>query len=141
MRNNGCTWMIGYGVSGLRNRRRTLRGIGRLIFTAMSGPRHGSWANCNALAVDPAVDKKHTLALESLKPPVEGRRTTAGVERRSVIGQETAEKMVHRLFMSQPVPIDLPAFTVNDHVHGLPSRRFELLFEPQLATESLQPRC
>jgi hypothetical protein len=135
MRNNGCAWMISYRVSGLRNRRRTLRGIGRLIFTAMSRPRHGCWANY-ALTVDPAVDKKLTLALQSLKPSVEGRRTTAGVEARSVIGQQTAEKVIHRLFGGQPEPEDLPALAVNDHVHGLPSRRFELLFEPQLATES-----
>jgi hypothetical protein len=117
MRNNGCAWMISYRVSGLRNRRRTLRGIGRLIFTAMSRPRHGCWANY-ALTVDPAVDKKLTLALQSLKPSVEGRRTTAGVEARSVIGQQTAEKVIHRLFGGQPEPEDLPALAVNDYVHG-----------------------
>jgi hypothetical protein len=139
-RNNGCIWMIGYGASGLRNGRRTFPVIDRLTFTPMS-PRHILWADRNALTVDPAVDKKLTLALQSLKPSVEGRRTTAGVQARSVIGQQTAEKVIHRLFGGQPEPEDLPALAVNDHVHGLPSRRFELLFGPQLASESLQPRC
>jgi hypothetical protein len=99
-------------------------GIGRLTFTPMSprhtpmSPRHVLWADRNALTVDPAVDKKLTLALQSLKPSVEGGRTTAGIEARSVIGQQTAEKVIHRLFGGQPEPEDLPALAVNDYVYG-----------------------
>lgn len=129
--------MIDYEESGLQNGRRMFHGIDRSTFTTMSDSRHALWADRNALPVDPTVDKKLTLALESLKPSVEGRRTTAGVEARSVIGQQTAKKVIHRLFGSQPEPEDRPALAVNDHVHGLPSRLFELLFDPQLATESL----
>jgi hypothetical protein len=140
-RNNGYTWMIDYEEPGLPNGRRMFHGIDRSTFTTMSDSRHALWANGNALAVDPTVDKKLTLALQSLKPAVESRRTTAGVEARSVIGQQTAEKVIHRLFGGQPEPEDRPALAVNDHVHGLASRRFELLFERQLATEFLQPRC
>src|SRR5262249_21396121 len=50
-----------------------------LISTTIRGPRHSLWANRTALAVDPAVDKNHAIALQSLKPPVEGGRTTAGI--------------------------------------------------------------
>jgi len=118
MRNNGYTWMIDYEESGLPNGRRMFHGIDRSTFTTMSDSRHALWADSNALTVDPAVDKKLTLALQSLKPSVEGRRTTAGVEARSVIGQQTAEKVIHRLFGGQPEPEDLPALAVNDYVHG-----------------------
>jgi len=48
-------------------------------------PRHVLSTNCNAVAVDLAVDKEHTPALESLKLAVEGGRTTAGVEARPVV--------------------------------------------------------
>jgi hypothetical protein len=58
------------------------------------------------------------LRSKGFKPAVEGLRTTAGVEARSVIGQQTAEKVIHRRFGGQPEPEDLPALAVNDHVHG-----------------------
>jgi hypothetical protein len=65
--------MIDYEESGLPNGRRMFHGIDRSTFTTMSDSRHALWANCNALAVDPTVDKKLTLALQSLKPAVESR--------------------------------------------------------------------
>lgn len=80
-------------------------------------PRHVLSTDCNAVAVDSAVDIKHTPALESLKLAVEGRRTTAGVEARSVVRQKTAEEVVHRLLGCQSEPEDVAAPTVDYHVH------------------------
>ena len=79
--------------------------------------RHVLSTNCNAVAVDSAVDKEHTPALESLKLAVEGGRTTARVEARPVVRQKTTEEVVHRLLRCQPESKDLPALAVNDHVH------------------------
>src|SRR5258708_11895731 len=80
-------------------------------------PRHVLSTHCNAVAVDSAVDIKHTPALESLKLAVEGRRTTAGVEARSVVRQKTTEEVVHRLLGCQSEPKNVAAATFDYHVH------------------------
>jgi RNA-splicing ligase RtcB len=41
----------------------TFHGIGRSMFTATSELRQTFGANCDAVTVDPAVDKGHTLAI------------------------------------------------------------------------------
>jgi hypothetical protein len=89
-----------------------------MLFGSLGGhcpSRHALSTNCNAVAVDSAVDKEHTPALESLA--IEGRRTRAGVEARSVVRQKTAEEVVHRLLGCQSEPEDVAVATFDYHVH------------------------
>jgi hypothetical protein len=91
-----------------------------MLFGSLGGhcpSRHALSTNCNAVAVDSAVDKEHSPALESLKLAVEGRRTRAGVEARSVVRQKIAEEVVHRLLGCQSEPEDVAAATFDYHVH------------------------
>jgi hypothetical protein len=91
-----------------------------MLFGSLGGhcpSRHALSTNCNAVAVDSAVDKEHTPALESLKLAVEGRRTTAGVEGGPVVREKTTEEVIHRLLGRQPKPKDVPATTFDNHVH------------------------
>jgi hypothetical protein len=91
-----------------------------MLFGSLGGhcpSRHALSTNCNAVAVDSAVDKEHTPALESLKLALEGRRTTAGVEGGPVVRQKTAEEVVHRLLGCQSEPEDVAAATFDYHGH------------------------
>src|SRR5215831_1325268 len=116
MRKNVWTGAIQYGGTGGPQPRRTSHDTDRSIFTTSNLPRHVLSTHCNAVAVDAAVDKRHTLAIQGLKQSVEGRRTRPRVEGRPVI-PETVEKAFHRFLRSQSEAKNVSV--ANDHVHGL----------------------